>query len=300
MLQNNQIIDLGVRNGVFISRLHLSDNEDIKQSNKHKFNEKNSAYFCYSDGSFGYYKIDLYLNLLNEISGWLTTNGSIMIIIGSICDDVNLFNNTEIVPNIILASNLSLIKCNNRLGVAIGGCIYENIWYYVRNYEKLLEVNQHCINKFNLIENINTYKKMVITDNLKDYVNCIDFIISPFFPVAYFKKSNQDLKEYLLYNRNVRDRIYSDSTDEEINYIENHINKIITLIESLKKESILICTCDIFYGSIQSFVFKKNHKNYTWMNCLNHTSIIRIFNEPRKSSRKKQKKIVSNDEERNV
>lgn len=301
MLQDNQIIDLGNKNNVYISRFHLTDNENIKALNKRKFNEKKCIYFCYCDDSFGYYKIDIYKELLEEMSSWLTANNSVMVIISSICDDVNLFNNTEIVPNIILAPKLCLVKCNNKLGVTIGGSLFDNIWYYVRNYNKLLEMNHHCMNEFDLTRNINSYENMTILDNLMDYINDIDFIISPFFPVRHFKKCNQELKEYLLYNRNLKDRIYSDLTEEEINYIENHTRKIIDLIEALKKDNILICTSDVFYGSVPSFNFKRNHKKYTWINCLTQSSNMTIFSEPKKAHRKKIKNMVSyDDEERNV
>lgn len=288
--QNNvfPILELPNKDFFYIGRLLLNDSELLTRANQKFLVHANSLFFLYSDNNFGMYKTSLFEKEFQEISDKLVKNKNILLIIGGIFDNVDLFNNQEVLPNIILCKDETIVKCNGKTLLCLSGGFNKNSQFTYNIYTNLFGLNQHCFDEFNFDKIENILKSPITFKNLNEN---IDGIISPVIPKFNKKKMPSEIKNYFRYTQN---DIKSESKILPLWMIEynNYLSSKVThYVNNVKNDKLNIISSDISYSSISQLNFESDNKNITWVNNPSIYSEI-LISELSQTDKKKKPKIL--------
>ena len=264
-VQNNQfpILNLPNKNFFYIEHLQLIDSDMQVKMNQKFLTHANALFFSYSDNEFGLYKISLFDETLKKISEILTKNNNILLIIGSIFDNMDLFNNQELYPNIILCKNETIVNCNGKKFLCLSGGINKESCFIYNIYQNLFELNQHCFDVFDFDKIKDVFNTSTDLSYLDDD---IDAIVSPVIPNINLKDINKELRNYIQYS------LHENKKNNNIlplwmhEYDSRLREKVSYYIKNLKKDNICLISGDIVYGSINELNFNFGNKKISWYN----------------------------------
>ena len=289
-VQDNQfpILNLPNKNFFYIEHLQLIDSDMQVKMNQKFLTHANALFFSYSDNEFGLYKISLFDETLKKISEILTKNNNILLIIGSIFDNMDLFNNQELYPNIILCKNETIVNCNGKKFLCLSGGINKESCFIYNIYQKLFELNQHCFDVFDF----DKIKDVFNTETDLSYLDDdIDAIVSPVMPNINLKDINKELRNYIQYS------LHENSKNSNIlplwmhEYDSRLREKVSYYIKNLKKDNICLISGDIVYGSINELNFNFGNKKISWYNNSSKYNEILVSALSQKGKKKKIKMI---------
>ena len=289
-VQNNQfpILNLPNKNFFYIEHLQLIDSDMQVKMNQKFLTHANALFFSYSDNEFGLYKISLFDETLKKISEILTKNNNILLIIGSIFDNMDLFNNQELYPNIILCKNETIVNCNGKKFLCLSGGINKESCFIYNIYQNLFELNQHCFDVFDFDKIKDVFNTSTDLSYLDDD---IDAIVSPVMPNINLKDINKELRNYIQYS------LHENKKNNNIlplwmhEYDSRLREKVSYYIKNLKKDNICLISGDIVYGSINELNFNFGNKKILWYNNSSKYNEILVSALSQKGKRKKIKMI---------